>query len=109
MGSLARAARQGDNDKAICAKQCKFCPHLRTGRITSGSGNVIIEGKGAARQGDSINCQCPHGGSGKIIDGSRTVFANGKPMARVRDNTKCNKCGLIGSIITGASTVFVGE
>lgn len=109
MGSLARAARLGDNDKGICVKGCKLCPHLRTGRITSGSSNVIIEGKGAARQGDKTNCQCPHGGNGQIMRGSATVFANGKPMVRVRDNTKCDKCGLVGTVITGASTVFVGE
>lgn len=109
MGSLGRSARRGDSDKGLCTGGCHGCPHLRTGRITSGSSDVLIEGRGAARQGDSTESQCPHGGSGRIMNGSATVYANGKPMARVRDTTQCQRCGQRATIIDGAGTVFIGE
>ncbi len=40
------------------------------------SGNVIINGKPAAVQGDRTGC------GGKVISGSSNVFINGRPMAR---------------------------
>jgi len=65
--------------------------------ITSGSGNVITNGKPAARVGDSLAPHTkpkspPHGRS--IAAGSSTVFINGKPAARVA---------------TGSGNVFIGD
>ncbi|MBB5634206.1 putative Zn-binding protein involved in type VI secretion [Pedobacter cryoconitis] len=59
-----------------------------TGPILSGSPNVSIGGKPAARQGDLVACAI-HGGPGSIIEGCPTVLINGKPAARMGDKTDC--------------------
>jgi uncharacterized Zn-binding protein involved in type VI secretion len=69
------------------------CP---AGTATSGSGDVMVEGKQAARAGDTAGC------AGPIIEGSPDVFINGKPAAVQGDNTGCG-----GSIVSGASGVFI--
>jgi uncharacterized Zn-binding protein involved in type VI secretion len=69
------------------------CP---VGKVTSGSGDVMVEGKQAARAGDAAGC------AGPIIEGSPDVFINGKPAAVQGDKTGCG-----GSIVSGASGVFI--
>jgi uncharacterized Zn-binding protein involved in type VI secretion len=69
------------------------CP---AGTITSGSGDVMVEGKQAARAGDTAGC------AGTIVQGSPDVFINGKPAAVQGDKTGCG-----GSIVSGASGVFI--
>jgi uncharacterized Zn-binding protein involved in type VI secretion len=64
--------------------------------VTSGSGDVMVEGKQAARAGDTAGC------AGPIIEGSPDVFINGKPAAVQGDKTGCG-----GSIVSGASGVFI--
>ena len=56
------------------------CP---AGTVASGSGDVMVEGKQAARAGDAAGC------AGPIIEGSPDVFINGKPMARMGDAADC--------------------
>jgi len=51
--------------------------------ITSGSLNVTVVGKEAARAGDTTGC------GGSIVTGSSGVFINGKPMAAVGDASGC--------------------
>ena len=58
-----------------------------TGPITSGSFNVLIGGKPAARKGDPITCSAH--GVASIIEGSSSVFINGIPAARMGDKTSC--------------------
>jgi uncharacterized Zn-binding protein involved in type VI secretion len=69
------------------------CP---AGTVASGSGDVMVEGKHAARAGDSAGC------AGTIIEGSPDVFINGKPAAVQGDKTGCG-----GTITSGATGVFV--
>jgi uncharacterized Zn-binding protein involved in type VI secretion len=69
------------------------CP---AGTVISGSGDVMVEGKQAARAGDAAGC------AGPIIEGSPDVFINGKPAAVQGDKTGCG-----GSIVSGASGVFI--
>jgi uncharacterized Zn-binding protein involved in type VI secretion len=54
------------------------CP---AGAVTSGSGDVMVEGKQAARAGDAAGC------AGTIVQGSPDVFINGKPAAVQGDQT----------------------
>jgi uncharacterized Zn-binding protein involved in type VI secretion len=63
--------------------------------VTSGSGDVMVEGKQAARAGDSAGC------AGTITEGSPDVFINGKPAAVQGGKTGCG-----GSIVFGATGVF---
>jgi uncharacterized Zn-binding protein involved in type VI secretion len=69
------------------------CP---AGTVTSGSGGVMVEGKQAARAGDTAGC------AGPIVEGSPDVFINGKPAAVQGDKTGCG-----GTITSGATGVFV--
>jgi len=62
------------------------------GIIAIGSTNVLIGGRPAARQGDSVTC--PFHGMGVISKGSGSVFINGMPAARLLDMTGCLVAGL---------------
>jgi uncharacterized Zn-binding protein involved in type VI secretion len=64
-------------------------------KIISGSGDVSVEGKEAARAGDST-------GNGTVVEGSSNVFINGKPAAIQGSKTGCG-----GSVVTGSSSVFI--
>jgi len=75
--------------------------------ITAGSGNVFVNGKPAARLGDSL---APHGSPSPspshgraIAVGSSTVFINGKPAARMGDAINCG-----GAVAAGSGNVFTG-
>ena len=83
LAPLATLAEDGPNP----------CP---AGTVASGSGDVMVEGKQAARAGDAAGC------AGPIIEGSPDVFINGKPAAVQGDKTGCG-----GSIVSGASGVFI--
>ncbi|MGH6826531.1 PAAR domain-containing protein [Methyloceanibacter sp.] len=67
------------------------------GAVTSGGGDVVVEGKQAARAGDTAGCP-----GSTIVQGSPDVFINGKPAAVEGDRTGCG-----GSIVSGASGVFI--
>jgi len=62
------------------------------GTIVIGSTNVLIGGRPAARQGDSVVCTMH--GMGTITQGSTSVFINGMPAARMGDMTGCLAPGL---------------
>ncbi|MCV6610764.1 MAG: PAAR domain-containing protein [Amphritea sp.] len=96
---MAKAARLGDT----CSAHGCFPPTP----VTSGSGNVLINGLPAARVSDSAaphGCgKCPpHGRS--IAAGSATVFINGRPAARVGDTISCG-----GNVATGSDNVLIGD
>jgi uncharacterized Zn-binding protein involved in type VI secretion len=65
------------------------------GQITSGATGVTVNGKPAARVGDTTS-------DGKIIEGARGVYINGKPVAVVGSGTDCG-----GKTTSGATGVFV--
>ncbi|CDH07160.1 putative Rhs family protein [Xenorhabdus bovienii str. oregonense] len=74
------------------------------GVLDSGSGNVIIEGKPAARATvDMAKCS-KHPAPPLIAQGSESVFINGQPAARVGDKLVCGA-----AIKGGASKVFIGS
>lgn len=79
--------------------------------IIAGSGDVIINGKPAARKGDAVllhACPCPnmpHGIHSRAISGgSGNVFINGKAAARVGDAIGCG-----GSVAAGSGNVIIGD
>lgn len=65
------------------------------GKITSGATSVTVDGKPAARVGDTTT-------DGKIIEGAKGVYINGKPVAVVGGSTECG-----GKTVSGSSGVFV--
>lgn len=79
--------------------------------IIEGSGDVIINGKPAARKGDGVllhACPCPnmpHGVHNRAISaGSGTVIINGKLAARIGDAIGCG-----GSVAAGSGNVIIGD
>jgi uncharacterized Zn-binding protein involved in type VI secretion len=82
------------------------------GVITSGSQDVIVGGKPAARVGDAHTCPMvepgpvPHVGGPVLPAGSITVFINSRPAARVTDRCACN--GTPDTIAVGEFTVLIG-
>ena len=90
--AVAFAAIAGPTSPGFAADQGP-CPQ---GTIASGSDNVMVEGKQAARAGDAT------GRGSTVIEGSPDVFINGKPAAVQGDATGCG-----GSIVTGSSGVFI--
>lgn len=73
--------------------------------ITSGSGNVMAEGIGVARVGDTCSTHTDGNSSHapSLAGGSGTVMVNGVPMCRVGDMTDCSS-----AILSGAGTVYAG-
>ncbi|MGM3162038.1 PAAR domain-containing protein [Dickeya undicola] len=79
--------------------------------VIAGSGDVIINGKPAARKGDAVllhACPCPnmpHGVHSRAISaGSSTVIINGKLAARIGDAIGCG-----GSVAAGSGDVIIGD
>ena len=92
------ATRLGDTDTGHDA-----CPGTV---LVSASTDVIINGKGAGRVGDSY---APHGcivhpaHTAHIASGSSTVLINGLHAARVGDQIDCG-----GSVASGSPDVIIG-
>lgn len=103
------ASRVGDCAKCpFDAHGCKACSHSVTGPVTQGSNDVIINGKPAARAGDSgIHGVCCGLNKFTITGGAPSVFFNGKPAARQTDTTI--HCGGIGNLKQGSSNVIIGN
>jgi uncharacterized Zn-binding protein involved in type VI secretion len=92
---------------AVARKGDSNVPHCSGHSVQSASGDVFVNGRGAARKGDSCTThvvkrgkKCkPH--SASIKRGSGSVFVNGRPIARVGDGySGCT------SIAQGSSNVF---
>lgn len=95
---MPQATRLGDVDTGHDA-----CPPTA---LVSASGNVIVNGRGAGRVGDSYaahGCIAHASHSGVIASGSRTVFINGKAAGRIGDSVSCG-----GSVAAGSDNVIIG-
>lgn len=83
-------------------------PHCYSPRPSiSASDNVIINGRGAHRLGDSwaVHGACPlhEPHDGTASSGSSTVIVNGQPLCRIGDSISCGDTMAEGSpdVITG--------
>lgn len=73
------------------------------GALSSGSGNVFINGLPAAMMGASVApCAIGHGAA-PVASGSGTVFINGLPAARLGDVTGCGA-----AVVSGSGDVYIG-
>jgi len=72
------------------------------GSITSGSGNVFINGVPAAIACGS-SCSCSLHGGGSLAKGSSTVFINNMPASMVGGVSGCGA-----PVANGSPNVFVG-
>jgi uncharacterized Zn-binding protein involved in type VI secretion len=97
---MTGVARAGDSGMVHCSGYV----------IASGSSDVLVNGRPAARVGDSstvhlrpVGKKCfPH--VALITSGSTSVFANGRPLARI--GSSLAGCTVI---ISGSPNVFVGR
>ena len=75
-----------------------------TGQIVSGSDNVHINGRPAARAHlDAAECEDHPGTLRTLAQGSASVYINGQPAARVGDRTVCDA-----KISVGSANVHIG-
>jgi uncharacterized Zn-binding protein involved in type VI secretion len=93
------AARVGD--ATVCPASGPR-PHVG-GPIATGSPNVYIDGRAAARVGDPCNCDgVPT--TAPVAKGSNAVLINGKAAARMSDPTRHG-----GMIVAGSPKVMIGN
>ncbi|MDE9463414.1 PAAR domain-containing protein [Xenorhabdus bovienii] len=100
-GTLALGGLISDVSSAVTNMVNSFGPP--DGAISSGSPNVKIEGKPAARTTVDL-ATCSKHPPPLIAQGSESVFINGQPAARVDDKLVCGA-----TIKGGASKVFIGS
>lgn len=73
-------------------------------KIKNGSPNIKINGKPAARVGDTVSCRMAITQAPTIAEGSASVFFNGKPAARMGDGISNG-----GTLSQGSENVFIGD
>lgn len=95
---MSAATRKGDS----CTGH-DDCPAVP---LVTCSEDVLINGRGAGRQGDTYaghGCLVHPGHQDVIIGGSSSVFINDMPAAREGDSVSIG-----GSVAEGSSDVFIG-
>jgi len=81
-----------------------FVPKTPSGVIATGSPDVFINGRPAARAHDDVTACAKHSRvPPPIASGSSNVFINGMPAARIDDQISCGAV-----IIDGSSDVLIG-
>ena len=79
------------------AHGCPACPHPTVGPIVSGSPNVLVNGKSAARVGDTgRHAACCGPNTFEIVSGDSEVLINGRAAAT--QNSQTRHCGGMGRI-----------
>ncbi|MDP2728859.1 MAG: PAAR domain-containing protein [Dehalococcoidales bacterium] len=79
------------------AHGCPACPHPTKGPVITGSPNVLINGKPAARVGDTgVHAACCGPNTFKVTSGDSSVLINGRPAAKIGSTTQ--HCGGNGTI-----------
>lgn len=88
---MPAVTRKGD----ICTGHACFPPRSST----SGSSDVLINGKPAHRQGDGweVHTCDDKAHDGELIGGSGSVYVNGKPLGRIGDFVSCGSASAQGS------------
>lgn len=119
MPSAATLTTIAKSEHIHIEKLCPLCillpivvhqPHIVLGPVVSGSYNVFINGKPAARVMDlGVAVPCCGSNTYAIVKGSSTVMINGQPAARIGDMTL--HCGIYpGQLLTnGSPNVFIGD
>ncbi len=100
--------RLGDKSSVpFDAHGCPACPHSAIGPATSGSPDVLVNGRPAVRVGDNgVHASCCGGNTWVAQGGSSTVQINGKGAHRLGDADQ--HCGGIGRLIEASANVIVG-
>jgi uncharacterized Zn-binding protein involved in type VI secretion len=76
---------------------CPACPHPVSGYITTGSPNVFVNGRPAARTGDKgVHASCCGSNTFTITGGDQRILINGRPAVMIGDATQ--HCGGVGTV-----------
>ncbi len=106
--TMPLACRFGD--KAHCPRDShgnKCCSHGVKGPATSGSPDILINGRPALRLGDKgRHSKCCGPNTWKTVAGSSNVLFNGLPLVRLGDATK--HCGGRGRMVEASGDVDIG-
>lgn len=87
---------------------CSSCPHLAKGPATSGSADVLIDGRRALRAEDTgLHESCCGSGEWTAVGGAPRVLINNRLAHRTGDITV--HCGGLGKLITGSQFVHIGN
>ena len=82
--------------------------HAVNGQQQTGASKVYIEGRRAARKGDTGYTNCPCDGQGYTIQtGSHKVFIEDAPAARMSDILDIHSVGT-GQFTSSSSKVYIG-
>lgn len=92
-------ARLGDRTMGTCS--CHETPITVAGTIISASSDVIVNARGVARVGDTVQADCGH--TATIITGKPNHLVNGRQVARLGD--EFDGC-YSGVIITASPDTF---
>ncbi len=105
---MPEAARLNDTVKCNGDSHgCPACPHVTRGPVMTGSTDVFVNGRPAARTGDTgMHVACCGPNTFEVTGGSGTVFINGKGAARKGDST--GHCGGQGKVEGGSGDVIIG-
>ncbi|MBN3723569.1 type IV secretion protein Rhs [Burkholderia sp. Ac-20379] len=107
-GALMEASGMNDAiDEGAKSLANAIAPPQIKGKVASGSGNVYVNDRPAARAAqpsdlDTVQCQ-DHSGPQMVAEGSGNVYINNQPAARVGDKSTCD-----GTIAEGSDNVFIG-
>jgi uncharacterized Zn-binding protein involved in type VI secretion len=105
VNAISPAGFAAVGDHAVCPADshgCPACPHPTNGPITSGSPNVFVNGRPAARVGDvGVHAACCGPNSFRISSGTSNVLINGRRAAKIGDAT--THCGGTGQIVGGSA------
>jgi len=101
VNAVSPAGYAAVGDKASCPADSHgtpACPMSTIGPITTGSPNVFVRGRPAARVGDvGVHAACAGSNTFEITGGDGTVLINGRAAAKIGSQTQ--HCGGVGSIV----------
>ena len=87
---------------------CPSCPHPAKGPASTGSTNVLVNGRRALRIEDTgVHATCCSAGEWVAVGGAPSVLINDRPAHRSGDATR--HCGGFGKLATGSPSVLIGN
>lgn len=106
---MPQAGRLGDQGQVPSDSHgCPSCAHSCIGPATSGSGDVMVNGKNALRIDDvGVHSSCCGANTWIATAGAPGVFINGRKAHRLGDAQK--HCGGNGKLVEGSPNVIIGD
>lgn len=106
---MANAGRKSDRSHVPAdGHGCPSCPHSARGPASTGSSNVLVNGKPALRVGDKgYHRGCCGNEKWVAVQGAARVLINDRPAHRLGDEDA--HCGGGGHLMEGSPDVLIGD